>query len=84
MDEKALVVALREGKIAGAGLDVYEKEPKVERALLGLRNVVMAPHIASSSIETRAKMAMIAVQNCVAGLTGQRPPNLVNPEVLGR
>jgi glyoxylate reductase len=84
VDEKALVNALREGKIAGAGLDVYEKEPKVERALLGMKNVVLAPHIASSSIETRAKMAMIAVQNCVAGLTGQRPPNLVNPEVLGR
>jgi glyoxylate reductase len=84
VDEKALVKALKEGKISGAGLDVYEKEPKCERALIGMRNVVLAPHIASASIDTRAKMAMIAAQNCFAGLTGQRPPNLLNPEVLGR
>ena len=84
VDEKALVKALKERQIAGAGLDVYEKEPKVERALIGMKNVVLAPHIASSSVETRQKMAMIAVQNCIAGLTGQRPPNLLNPEVLGR
>jgi phosphoglycerate dehydrogenase-like enzyme len=84
VDEKALVKALKEGKIAGAGLDVYEKEPKCERALIGMKNVVLAPHIASASIETRQKMAIIAAQNCIAGLTGQRPPNLLNPEVLGR
>ena len=84
VDEKALVKALKDGKIAGAGLDVYEKEPKCERALVGMKNVVLAPHIASASYETRAKMAMIAVQNCIAGLTGQRPPNLLNPEVMGR
>jgi lactate dehydrogenase-like 2-hydroxyacid dehydrogenase len=84
VDEKALVKALKEGKIAGAGLDVYEKEPKFERALTRMKNVVLAPHIASSSIETRQKMAAIAVQNCLAGLSGQRPPNLLNPEVLGR
>jgi lactate dehydrogenase-like 2-hydroxyacid dehydrogenase len=84
VDEKALVKALKEGKIAGAGLDVYEKEPKCERGLVGMKNVVLAPHIASASIETRTKMAMMAAQNCVAGLTGQRPPNLLNPEVLAR
>jgi glyoxylate reductase len=84
LDEKALVKALKDGKIAGAGLDVYEKEPKCERALIGMKNVVLAPHTASASYETRAKMAMIAVQNCIAGLTGQRPPNLLNPEVMGR
>jgi len=84
VDEKALVKALKEGKIAGAGLDVYEKEPKCERALIGMKNVVLAPHIASASIDTRQKMAIIAAQNCIAGLTGQRPPNLLNPEVLGR
>jgi lactate dehydrogenase-like 2-hydroxyacid dehydrogenase len=84
VDEKALVKALKEGKIAGAGLDVYEKEPKVDRALMGMKNVVLTPHIASSSIETRARMAMIAAQNCIAGLNNQRPPHLVNPEVLGR
>ncbi len=84
VDEKALVKALKDGKIAGAGLDVYEKEPKCERALIGMKNVVLAPHTASASYETRAKMTMIAVQNCIAGLTGQRPPNLLNPEVMGR
>lgn len=84
VDEKALVKALKEGKIAGAGLDVYEREPKCERALIGMKNVVLAPHIASSSVETRTRMALMAAGNCVAGLTGQRPPNLINPEVLGR
>jgi len=84
VDEKALVRALKEAKIAGAGLDVYEKEPKCERALLSMKNVVLAPHTASGSIETRTKMAMMAAQNCAAGLTGQRPPNIVNPEILAR
>jgi lactate dehydrogenase-like 2-hydroxyacid dehydrogenase len=84
VDEKALVRALKEGKIAGAGLDVYEKEPKCERALLSMKHVVLAPHTASASIETRSKMAMMAAQNCVAGLSGQRPPNIVNPEILAR
>ena len=84
VDEKALIKALKEGKIAGAGLDVYEREPKVERGLMGLKNVVLSPHIASSSYETRIKMATMAAQNCIAGLSGQRPPNLLNPEVLGR
>lgn len=84
VDEKALVRALREGKIAGAGLDVYEREPKCERALLSMQPVVLSPHTASASIETRTKMAMMAVQNCITGLSGQRPPNLVNPEVLAR
>jgi len=84
VDEKALVTALKEGKIAGAGLDVYEKEPKCERGLLAMKNVVLLPHIASASVETRSRMALMAAQNCVAGLGGQRPPNLVNPEVLTR
>ena len=84
VDEKALVRALKGAKIAGAGLDVYEKEPKCERALLSMKNVVLAPHTASASIETRTKMAMMAAQNCAAGLSGQRPPNIVNPEILAR
>jgi lactate dehydrogenase-like 2-hydroxyacid dehydrogenase len=84
LDEKALVRALKEGKLAGAGLDVYEQEPKCERALLYMKNVVLAPHTASASIETRLRMAMMAAENIVAGLRGQRPPNLVNPEVLPR
>ncbi len=84
VDEKALIRALREGKIAGAGLDVYEREPKCDRALMAMKYVVLTPHIASASIETRTKMAMMAADNCVKGLTAQRPPNLINPEVLGR
>ena len=73
---------LQEGKIAGAGLDVYEREPEVEPALLQVTNVVLAPHIASASYETRLRMAMMAADNLVAGLAGKRPPNLVNNEVF--
>jgi glyoxylate reductase len=82
VDEKALVLALQDRKISGAGLDVYEREPDVEPALLGMKNVVLAPHIASASYETRLRMAMMAAQNLVAGLAGKRPPNLVNDEVF--
>jgi len=82
VDEKALVKALKEGRIAAAGLDVYEKEPRPAPGLTKLPNTVLAPHVASASIETRRKMSNMAAANCVAGLTGQRPPNLVNPEVL--
>jgi lactate dehydrogenase-like 2-hydroxyacid dehydrogenase len=82
VDEKALVQALKEGEIAGAGLDVYEREPEVEPPLLGMKNVVLAPHIASASHETRFRMAMMAAENLIAGLTGKRPPNLVNEVVL--
>ncbi len=82
VDEKALVQALKEGKIAGAGLDVYEREPEVEPELIGMKNVVLAPHIASASRETRLRMATMAAENLVAGLKGKRPPNLVNKEVL--
>jgi glyoxylate reductase len=82
VDEKALVQALKEGKIAGAGLDVYEREPEVEPELLQMKNVVLVPHIASASRETRLRMATMAAENLVAGLTGKRPPNLVIGEVL--
>mgnify|MGYP001103853698 CR=1 FL=1 len=82
VDEKALVQALKGKRIAGAGLDVYEKEPKVDPELMEMKNVVLAPHIASASYETRLLMATMAAKNLVAGLTGERPPNLVNPEVL--
>jgi glyoxylate reductase len=81
VDEAALVAALEEKKIAGAGLDVYENEPFIHPGLKRT-NVVLAPHIASASLETRTKMACIAAQNVVALFTGQRPPNLLNPEVL--
>ncbi len=82
VDEKALVQALLQGEIAGAGLDVYEREPEVEPELLQMKNVVLAPHIASASQGTRLRMATIAAENVVAGLSGKRPPNLVNEKVL--
>jgi glyoxylate reductase len=81
VDEAALVAALEAGKIAGAGLDVYENEPFIHPGLKRA-NVVLAPHIASASLETRTKMACIAAQNVVSLFAGQRPPNMLNPEVL--
>ena len=81
IDEKALVRALQQGKIAAAGLDVYENEPAIEPELMAMNNVVLAPHIASASHETRLKMCMMAVDNLLAALRGERPPNLVNPAV---
>jgi len=78
VDDAALIEALRSGTIAGAGLDVFENEPKFNPAFMELKNVVLAPHIASSSKETRLKMAMLAAQNLVAALTGKKPPNLLN------
>jgi glyoxylate reductase len=82
VNEAALVQALREGWIAGAGLDVYEEEPKVHPGLLSLPNVVLAPHIASASAETRVKMTTLAVDNCLAVLAGKPPLTPLNPEVL--
>ena len=82
VDEAALVRALKEGWIAGAGLDVFEEEPRVHPGLIGLPNVVLAPHIGSASLETRLKMATLAVENCLAVLEGKTPPTPVNPEVL--
>jgi glyoxylate reductase len=84
VDEGALVQALTEGWIAGAALDVYEEEPRVHPGLIGLDNVVLAPHIASASHDTRIKMSTLAVENCLAVLEGRRPPTPVNPEVLER
>lgn len=81
VNEGDLVAALENGKIAGAALDVFEKEPAIHP---GLRraNVVLAPHIASASLETRTKMAVMAAENVVALLQGRRPANILNPEVL--
>ncbi len=83
VDEKALVKALQDGVIAGAGLDVFENEPAVEPALLQMENVVLLPHIASASLQTRTRMATMASANIVAHASGQRPPNILNPEVPG-
>ena len=84
VDENALVEALKARKIAGAGLDVYENEPEMAPGLAELDNVVLAPHIASATVETRTKMATMAAGNLLAGLRGEIPPNLVNPEVLSK
>ena len=71
VDEAALVKALTEGWIAGAGLDVFEEEPKIHPGLLPLKNVTLAPHIASASLDTRLAMATLAVRNCLAVLDGK-------------
>jgi glyoxylate reductase len=82
VNEAALAEALERGRIWAAGLDVFEREPAIEEALLRLPNVVVAPHIASASIATRRKMSMMAAENVAAFLAGQRPPNPVNAQVL--
>jgi gluconate 2-dehydrogenase len=78
VDDAALIHALASGKIRAAGLDVYENEPKFAPGFLDLKNVVLAPHIGSSTGATRLAMAMTAATNLVAALGGKRPPNLVN------
>jgi lactate dehydrogenase-like 2-hydroxyacid dehydrogenase len=80
VDDEALVGALKDGTIWAAGLDVYENEPRVNPGLLGLKNVVLTPHIASATTPTRQAMAMTAARNLVAALSGQAPPNLLNPD----
>jgi glyoxylate reductase len=84
VDEAALVRALKSRRIAGAGLDVFEHEPKVTKALLKMQNVVLNPHLGSATVEVREEMANIVVDNILALLNGRRPPNIVNPEVLMR
>jgi glyoxylate reductase len=82
VDEKALVKALKEKWIFGAGLDVYEHEPKISENLKKLDNIVLQPHSASATFESRADMAIMAAKNMLAGLKGEIPPNCVNPEVF--
>jgi glyoxylate reductase len=77
VDEAALVDALRAGTIAGAGLDVFEREPEVHEGLLGLDNAVLIPHLGSATVETRTAMADLAATNCLAVLDGREPPNPV-------
>ena len=88
VDERALAAALREGRIRGAGLDVFERElpnpnPGPFPDLLSLPNVVVMPHIGSAAIETREEMAMRTIDNIEAMIHGRRPPDLLNPEVFG-
>jgi gluconate 2-dehydrogenase len=84
VDDAALIEALKTGTIRAAGLDVFEGEPKLNPGFLALRNVVLVPHIGSSTEATRRAMAMTAAKNAVAVLTGQTPPNFVNAEVLSK
>jgi glyoxylate reductase len=85
IDPQALVWALQNGVVAGAALDVFEPEPiPGDHVLLGMDNVIITPHIASASIKTRMKMAMMAVDNLLAGLKGSNLPYCVNPQVYGR
>ncbi len=78
IDEKMLIQVLKKGRIRGAGLDVYENEPRIPKELIELPNVVLLPHIGSATYETRDKMAETAAENLIAGLSGRTPPNLVN------
>jgi glyoxylate reductase len=81
VDEAALVRALRAGRIAGAGLDVYEREPRLARGLARLANVVLAPHLGSATVSTRAAMGRLAVENLLRALAGRRPIHPANPRV---
>ena len=78
VDEKALVDALKSGVIRGAGLDVYEREPKVTPELMSLQRVVLTPHIGSASYRARLKMGKLVVKNIRAAFDGEVPPNLLN------
>jgi lactate dehydrogenase-like 2-hydroxyacid dehydrogenase len=81
VDDEALISALRQRRLSGAGIDVFEGEPKFNPGFLELDNVALTPHIGSSSSATRMAMAMTAADNLIAALSGTRPPNLLNPEV---
>jgi gluconate 2-dehydrogenase len=82
VDDLALIDALKKGTIRAAGLDVFENEPNLHPGFLALDNVVLAPHIGSSTEATRRAMAMTAAKNAVAALAGASPPNLINPDAL--
>ncbi|KKT39601.1 D-glycerate dehydrogenase [Candidatus Giovannonibacteria bacterium RIFCSPHIGHO2_02_43_13] len=77
VDEKALVEALKNNVIKGVAIDVFENEPAIEPGLIGLENIILTPHIASATEETRSKMAELAAENIIAALFNQAPPNLV-------
>ncbi|WP_455131067.1 NAD(P)-dependent oxidoreductase, partial [Propionibacterium acidifaciens] len=79
IDEHALAQALASGRLAGAALDVYENEPEIDPALLGLENVVLAPHLGSANVETRTAMCDLAAENALAVLAGRPAPNALRP-----
>jgi len=81
IDEQALVRALQEGWIAGAGLDVYYDEPRMYPYLKECQNTVLTPHIASATVETRTNMGLLAAENAIAIMKGERPKHIVNPKV---
>jgi len=82
INESALVDALKNNQIAGAGLDVYENEPDLHEELIQLKNAILLPHIGSATLETRTKMAVMAATNIIEFFKGNQPPNILNPEVL--
>ena len=84
VDEAALAQALRDGEIFGAGLDVFENEPEVHPDLLALDSAVIIPHLGSATVDTRRAMGLLAVDNVFAALDGERPPTILNQEVLDR
>jgi len=84
VDDAALITALREKRIAAAGIDVFEGEPNFNPGFLGLDNVALVPHIGSATRATRAAMATLAARNLAAALSGRRPPNLLNPEAWAK
>lgn len=77
IDEKALAEALKNGTIKGAAIDVFENEPQIESELLKLENVILTPHIASATVQTRSKMSELAAENIIVALSGKEPPNLI-------
>jgi glyoxylate reductase len=81
VDEEALLEALKNNRIAGCGLDVYENEPRLTPGLAEMPNAVLLPHVGSATLKTRSKMAVMAAENLIAALSGVRPPHCVNPEV---
>ena len=84
IDEAALADALKNGEIFAAGLDVFENEPQVHPGLLEAENAVVIPHLGSATVETRHAMGMLAAENLIAALEGQRPPTLINPDAWER
>jgi lactate dehydrogenase-like 2-hydroxyacid dehydrogenase len=81
VDQKALIAALQDGKLAGAGLDVFDDEPNVPEELINLKNVVLTPHIGSATTETRLAMAALAVEGLLTAFSERLPENTVNKDV---